>query len=113
MKQFSKEEIEVIRMAEEFRASTSAPFWKHVRARMVNHVDDAAAKLEGCAYATSEVKLGLLSAWQQRKAMLDVVDGYIASVIEARKALLEEMAQQNGIDSPEAIELLDAPYLEQ
>ena len=91
----SSDELERLQELRDVQQFAESRGWRlHILPQLQVFVDQALEDLQGAKYATDQVRLRLLSRWEDRKTMVDAVVEYIAKCDHDRKVIVEEIEQR-------------------
>ena len=90
------EELAHLAEVREVLRTASTPGWQHILRQIRKFTDEAEQELLGAVYATPEVKAGMATRWQQRKAVLLGVIRYIQECESIKTQLLEEAKERSS-----------------
>ena len=91
----STEELERLQELRDVAAFAESRGWRlHILPQLEVFVTQAQEDLIGAKYANDQVRLRLLSRWEDRKTILDAVLDYIRKCEHDRKVIVEEIEQR-------------------
>ena len=102
--ELSEQERLIIAEGEQVKMMSMHAGWHRTREVMRQWEEDALLDLQECVSSDEKVRSNLTIRYQERIKFTRMVDGWIKSVIEKRKDVLREIAEQNGMTALEAFE---------
>lgn len=102
--ELSEAERIIIAEGEQVKMMSMHSGWHRTREVIRQWEEDALMAMEECLSSDDRVKSTLHTRWQERKLFARMIDGWIQSVINKRKEVLREIAEQNGMTAVEAFE---------
>lgn len=91
----SSDELERLQELRDVQQFADSRGWRlHILPQLEVFVTQAQEDLIGAKYANDQVRLRLLSRWEDRKTILDAVLDYIRKCEHDRKIIVEEIEQR-------------------
>lgn len=91
----STDELERLQELRDVQQFAESRGWRlHILPQLETFAQQALEDLQGAKYANDQVRLRLLSRWEDRKTVLDAILEYIAKCEHDRKVVVEEIEQR-------------------
>lgn len=100
----SKEELEVISLAEQFKGMQQSYAYQKLREIASAYVDEALKDMRGNLSSDDRLRSNLQLRWDVRRDFLEMLDTYLADIESQRKSILREIGQEAGMTPIQAFE---------
>jgi hypothetical protein len=101
------QERETLAIAQEMHTLSLHNGWRRMRLVLKQWEDEALHSMAECLSSDPLVRSNMQLRWDERRKTNNMIDVYLASVLEQRKALLREIAEQRGNSPQEAFEIAE------
>lgn len=101
------QERETLAIAQEMHTLSLHNGWRRMRGVLKQWEAEALNSMAQCASSDDKVRSNLQLRWDERRKLNLMIDVYLGGVLETRKALLREIAEQNGNSPEEAFEIAE------
>lgn len=91
--QFTEEEQETFKIAEESESFILSPVWRRLEVFLADHVEEALDSIRGNQSSDPKVALHFERIWKEREQIRDGIIRFVKSPIKQRKEMLEQIEQ--------------------